>query len=62
MRTKLKQIIEEKGYNQNQVAVALGFHRSTLYNHVKAHKDLGIGKARKLATFLGITIEEVYAE
>lgn len=60
MRILLKKIIEDKGYNQHQVAKALGFHKTTLYNHVKNRTDLGIGKARKLAVFLGITLEEVY--
>ncbi len=62
MRNRLKQIIDEKGYTQYRVAQILGFHKTTLYNHVKCHTDLGIGKARKLAALLNITLEEVYGE
>lgn len=62
MRTKLKEIIESKGFKQHHVAEALGFHKTTLYNHIRGDNILGIAKARKLAEFLGISIEEVYAE
>ncbi len=60
MRMRLKQIIEEKGGTQYRVAQILGFHKTTLYNHVKCYADMGIGKGRKLAAFLNITLEEVY--
>ena len=62
MRTKLKEIIESKGYKQHHVADALGFHKTTLYNHIRGDNILGITKARKLAAFLGISVEEVYCD
>lgn len=60
MRLTLKQIIKSKGYRPSQIADTLGFHRTTLYNHLRGDNILGIARARKLATFLGISIEEVY--
>jgi len=62
MRKKLEQAIKEKGYNANSLAIALGINRSNIYNHIKGVSSLGSGKARKIAEFLKISLDDIYAE
>jgi DNA-binding XRE family transcriptional regulator len=59
-RTKLLEIIKKSEYNVASAAKVLGFHKSTLNNHVNGNADLGTKKAMKLAALLKITLDDIY--
>jgi plasmid maintenance system antidote protein VapI len=62
MKNKLAKAIEKSGKNVNQIANALDMHKSNIYNHLKGHSVMGVGKARQLAEFLGISLDDIYAD
>lgn len=62
MHTKLEKIIKENGYNINSFSKAVGINRSNIYNHVRGYGIIGMAKARKIAKFLNISLDDVYAE
>lgn len=62
MREKLLKTMEEQGYNVNKVSCLLGIKRSNIYSHVKGRSSLGFAKAKKIADFLNIPLEDVYAD
>lgn len=62
MKTTLKKAIIDKGYNVERLAKELDIHKSNIYNHIKGFSTIGVTKAKKIAAFLNISLDDIYAD
>lgn len=62
MKNKLITALKNKGYSANKLAKELNIHRSNIYNHIAGHSSIGIAKAKKIAHFLNISLDDIYAD
>ena len=59
--TKLKQLREAKGFEQQEFARMLGYKSLTKYNEIEnGHKNLPIVKAMIAKELLGCTLEDIF--
>lgn len=55
----LKRLIKEKGKTQSEVAIHLGVHQTLISQWCHGKTRPSIFEVSKLATFLGVSIEEI---
>ncbi len=57
--TIIKSLREEKGVTQQQIADLVHMHRSNYSKVEKGERDLSVDATNKIATFFGLTIDQL---
>lgn len=59
MRWNFKILLDEKGLTQAQLAEAVGISQPFMSNFVKGYKMPSVSVMKRIADYLGITIDEL---
>lgn len=57
---KLGERLKEKCVSQGQLATKLGISSSLLTRYIKGDRDIPLQRAKKIADFLGYSIEDIF--
>ncbi|EHR3671359.1 TPA: helix-turn-helix transcriptional regulator [Listeria monocytogenes] len=60
VRNKVKQLREERGIGQNELALALEVSRQTIYAIEKGKYNPSLELSLKMARYFRLTIEEIF--
>lgn len=60
MKSKIGEIIEEKGYKKKYVAEQIGVSANQLSNWITGKNYPTVDKAFRLAEVLGVSVEDLY--
>jgi transcriptional regulator with XRE-family HTH domain len=60
MKSKIGQLIEEKGFKKKFIAEKLGITSAQLRNYETGHSLIPMDKAYILAELLGVKVDELY--
>lgn len=63
-RKKLLNSIKANGWSVNELAEALGYHKTSIYAHLNGRADMRLPTAKKLVKLLdnNITLTDVYED
>lgn len=58
--SRLADLLEDRGFTQGDLAEATGLHRTHINSIVNGRKTPALETARKIATALGMAIEDIW--
>jgi DNA-binding XRE family transcriptional regulator len=62
MKSRLKEILNQRGIKQQFIADKVGVHKATLTRIVKGKTDPSLQTAYRIAQVLGLKIEDIWYE
>lgn len=62
MKNRLRKNIEEKGISIEQLSIATGIGRTTIYQIMNSKCTTNVGYALKLSKFLDVPIEKLFSD